>query len=288
MRHTTAQQRAPLLCRIVKQVGTQAKAAVRGTASSDDAGPQVAILHRLNFAALQEEGLVNEDEWSQILSNEAFGMPRYLTVMYWVEARAPLWQLCAHRLRNVLPVCACGVRGRCLLHRCIRSASGSYHVACINSLCTSHHSPAPFHSRRMARADACMCHMQTLLHQCHAASYIVGPGPILASMLDQVSAIIDSANTVFTFIRCQLPYPYVHLVSFIVHFYLFFWATYTGCMLFAGVPDGGVSSSAQVDVSRFDGTLTIRKATVRAPSCARAVRARHCACWTPAAHSAFL
>ena len=41
----------------------------------------------LGFRALHEEGLVNVDEWEQILTNETFGMPRYLTVMYWVEVR---------------------------------------------------------------------------------------------------------------------------------------------------------------------------------------------------------
>lgn len=87
---------------------------------------------------------------------------------------------------------------------------------------------------------------------------------MLSSMLNQVSVIVDSANTVFTFIRCQLPYPYVHLVSFTVHFYLFFWATYTGCMLFAGVPDGGVSQQGVIDITGLTGRpLTVRQARVR-------------------------
>ena len=106
--------------------------------------------------------------------------------------------------------------------------------------------------------------MQALLHQCNAVGYVVGPGQMLASMLNQVSTIIDSANTVFTFIRCQLPYPYVHLVSFTVHFYLFFWATYTGAMLFSGVPDGGVTTSGQLPASVLsDGVLTNREVIVR-------------------------
>jgi hypothetical protein len=42
-------------------------------------------MHTLGFQELHEEGLVNADEWEHILANEAFGMPRYMTVMYWVE-----------------------------------------------------------------------------------------------------------------------------------------------------------------------------------------------------------
>lgn len=109
---------------------------------------------------------------------------------------------------------------------------------------------------------------QALLHQCHAAEYIVNPGQMLGSMLNQVSVIVDSANTVFTFIRCQLPYPYVHLVSFTVHFYLFFWATYTGFMLYAGVPDGALTESGEIDLSSVgtSGQVTARQAAVRSTS----------------------
>lgn len=44
-----------------------------------------ASMHTLGYLELCEEGLVNEDEWETILANETFGMPRYMTVMYWVE-----------------------------------------------------------------------------------------------------------------------------------------------------------------------------------------------------------
>lgn len=44
-------------------------------------------MHTLGYQELCEEGLVNEDEWETILANEAYGMPRYMTVMYWVEVR---------------------------------------------------------------------------------------------------------------------------------------------------------------------------------------------------------
>jgi hypothetical protein len=42
---------------------------------------------KISFSVLQEEGLVNVDEWNQILKNETFGMPRYLTVVHWIEVR---------------------------------------------------------------------------------------------------------------------------------------------------------------------------------------------------------
>lgn len=39
----------------------------------------------LGFQTLNKYGLVNADEWQTILTNDAYGMPRYVTVMYWVE-----------------------------------------------------------------------------------------------------------------------------------------------------------------------------------------------------------
>lgn len=44
----------------------------------------------LGFQTLNKYGLVNADEWQTILTNDAYGMPRYITVMYWVEVRTPL------------------------------------------------------------------------------------------------------------------------------------------------------------------------------------------------------
>ena len=64
----------------------------KASASGEDAFAGNAAT--LGFQALQAEGLVNEDEWSQILANEAYGMPRYLTVMYWVEV-CPSFMLAA-------------------------------------------------------------------------------------------------------------------------------------------------------------------------------------------------
>lgn len=86
--------------------------------------------------------------------------------------------------------------------------------------------------------------MQALLHQCRASEYMLTPQQMLPPMLAKVSTIVDNASTIFTFLRSQLPYPYVHLVSFTVHFYLFFWATYMGMLLYTGIPDGSVSQSA--------------------------------------------
>jgi hypothetical protein len=74
------------------------------------------------------------------------------------------------------------------------------------------------------------------------------PHQVLPGMLKNVSVITESANTIFTFVRCQLPYPYVHLVSFAVHCYLFFWATYIGCLLHAGLPDAVSLSNLQFQV----------------------------------------
>jgi hypothetical protein len=65
-------------------------------------------------------------------------------------------------------------------------------------------------------------------------------------MLSKLTTISDSANTVFTFIRCQMPYAYVRFVSFTVHLYLVYWASYIGAMLHVGIPDGSVTQSAEV------------------------------------------
>jgi hypothetical protein len=80
-------------------------------------------------------------------------------------------------------------------------------------------------------------------------------------MLNKVSVILDSAGTIFTFIRSQMPYPYVQLVSFCVHFYLFFWATYMGALLHGGIPDGVVSQSGETPP--LDGNISADDAWVR-------------------------
>jgi hypothetical protein len=64
-------------------------------------------------------------------------------------------------------------------------------------------------------------------------------------MADKAGVISDSASQVLSFVRTQMPYPYVQLVSFTVHFYLFFWATYVGCLLHGGTPDGVVTDTAR-------------------------------------------
>jgi hypothetical protein len=86
--------------------------------------------------------------------------------------------------------------------------------------------------------------MQAMLHHCKEAEFVITAQPNVASMLGKVHTIVDSASTIFMFIRSQMPYPYVQLVSFTVKFYLFFWATYMGTLLHAGIPDGSVVQSA--------------------------------------------
>lgn len=112
--------------------------------------------------------------------------------------------------------------------------------------------------------------MQALLHQCRAADFIVTPQQMLPSMLAKVSAVTDSANTVFTFIRSQLPYSYVHLVSFTVHFFVFFWATYIGAFLHAGIPNGFVSQTGLLNLDDPDispSTASVRPFLVPVRGC---------------------
>jgi hypothetical protein len=117
------------------------------------------------------------------------------------------------------------------MRRAVRQRSGF--------LCTQNATDALIASGRHA--------MQALLHQCRSADFILMPQQMLPSMLNSVSTIVDSASSIFTFIRSQLPYPYVHLVSLTVHFYLFFWATYMGCLMRVGVPDDSVTQTGEID-----------------------------------------
>lgn len=86
--------------------------------------------------------------------------------------------------------------------------------------------------------------MQALLLKCKDKGVINPTQQTIQAMTTKVGAISDSASSIFTLIRSQMPYPYVHLVSFTVHFYLFFWATYMGALLHSGIPDGSVTQSA--------------------------------------------
>lgn len=94
--------------------------------------------------------------------------------------------------------------------------------------------------------------MQALLHKCKEKGVINPTQQTIQAMTTKVGAISDSASSIFTLIRSQMPYPYVHLVSFTVHFYLFFWATYMGALLNSGIPDGSVTQSGPT--SPFDVT----------------------------------
>lgn len=97
------------------------------------------------------------------------------------------------------------------------------------------------------------CYMQALIHKCKEKGALNATQQAMQAMTAKVGAISDSATSIFTLIRSQMPYPYVHLVSFTVHFYLFFWATYVGCLLRVGIPDGSVTqagSTGPLDVPK--------------------------------------
>lgn len=57
--------------------------------------------------------------------------------------------------------------------------------------------------------------------------------------------IRNAGGRVFTMMNTQLPYTYVHLVSFICHTYLFILATYFGFVLNIGIP--GINWAVEVD-----------------------------------------
>jgi len=59
---------------------------------------------------------------------------------------------------------------------------------------------------------------------------------MLKTMLDKLNNIVESASQIFTTLRSQMPYPYVHLVSFVVHVYLFVTTTWFGSFLHTGFP----------------------------------------------------
>jgi hypothetical protein len=68
----------------------------------------------------------------------------------------------------------------------------------------------------------------------------------IRAIRSKVGVISDIATKVLTLIRTQMPYPFVHLVSFIVHFYLFFWASYVGCLLNAGIDSGVITQVGSI------------------------------------------
>eukprot|EP01025_Chloroclados_australasicus_P019886 TRINITY_DN2091_c0_g1_i1.p1 TRINITY_DN2091_c0_g1~~TRINITY_DN2091_c0_g1_i1.p1 ORF type:complete len:493 (-),score=39.96 TRINITY_DN2091_c0_g1_i1:2243-3721(-) len=119
----------------------------------------------LEYKDLNEEGLINEDEWKKLSSRMQFGLDPHITVYYWAQA---------------------------LANRC---------------------------QQQGLTTDG-------------------------AKIAGKISSIVESANSIFTFIRTQLPYPYVHLVSMMVHIYLLFMATYLGLFLHIGFPNDRITRSA--------------------------------------------
>eukprot|EP01023_Acetabularia_acetabulum_P066078 TRINITY_DN8853_c0_g1_i3.p1 TRINITY_DN8853_c0_g1~~TRINITY_DN8853_c0_g1_i3.p1 ORF type:complete len:379 (-),score=37.06 TRINITY_DN8853_c0_g1_i3:49-1185(-) len=64
-----------------------------------------------------------------------------------------------------------------------------------------------------------------------------------SGITSKIGSIVESASSIFTFIRTQMPYPYVHLVSMMVHIYLLFIASYVGLFLHIGFPNDRMTQS---------------------------------------------
>lgn len=77
---------------------------------------------------------------------------------------------------------------------------------------------------------------QSLLHKCKGADWIMSAPQMLPIMLNKLNTIVESGAQIFSTISSQMPYPYVHLVSFTVHVYLFIITTWFGAFLHAGFP----------------------------------------------------
>ncbi|CAG9463547.1 unnamed protein product [Pedinophyceae sp. YPF-701] len=73
---------------------------------------------------------------------------------------------------------------------------------------------------------------QTLILACADASLV--SGETATRMLMRVATMIESASSIFTYVNSQLPYPYVWLVSLVVHFYLLVLAAWFGAVLRVG------------------------------------------------------
>lgn len=65
--------------------------------------------HTIGYKCLSAEGLVNRDEWAQILSNEDYGMPRHMTVFYWIQV--------PHCPVSLLPLSFCSLQLWCHTRR---------------------------------------------------------------------------------------------------------------------------------------------------------------------------
>jgi len=77
---------------------------------------------------------------------------------------------------------------------------------------------------------------QSLLHRCMQEKFVKSP-QVFGMMLGKLNVIVENASQIYSTISLQqMPYPYVHLVSFVVHIYLFVCTTWFGTFLYAGFP----------------------------------------------------
>ncbi|CAD7699279.1 unnamed protein product [Ostreobium quekettii] len=77
---------------------------------------------------------------------------------------------------------------------------------------------------------------QSLLHRCMQENFVKSP-QIFGMMLGKLNIIVENASQIYSTISSQqMPYPYVHLVSLVVHVYLFVCTTWYGIFLHAGFP----------------------------------------------------
>mmetsp|Transcript_4602 Transcript_4602/g.11151 ORF Transcript_4602/g.11151 Transcript_4602/m.11151 type:complete len:735 (+) Transcript_4602:197-2401(+) len=90
---------------------------------------------------------------------------------------------------------------------------------------------------------------QALLHELQTVGWIQNSAQSLPTMLNKISSIVDAGAQIFTYINSQLPYPYVHLVSFVVHSYVWILATYLGLLL-----NGGLNEARGFVSANFNGT----------------------------------
>eukprot|EP01024_Parvocaulis_polyphysoides_P028148 TRINITY_DN2544_c0_g1_i1.p1 TRINITY_DN2544_c0_g1~~TRINITY_DN2544_c0_g1_i1.p1 ORF type:complete len:245 (+),score=44.35 TRINITY_DN2544_c0_g1_i1:2-736(+) len=81
---------------------------------------------------------------------------------------------------------------------------------------------------------------RALAAKCKEKGLLTNSDPITT----KIGSIVEAASSIFTFIRTQMPYQYVHLVSMMVHVYLFFLASYLGLFLYVGFPNDRVTQTA--------------------------------------------
>lgn len=75
---------------------------------------------------------------------------------------------------------------------------------------------------------------QNLINKCNAEDWLLSANQMLPLLLNKINVIVESGSAIITTINSQLPYPYVHLVSFVVHMYLIVLSTWFGCFLHTG------------------------------------------------------